>query len=78
MGIPTYRQRHGQKQKEPSTELGEMSPQRNQSNQRDYVREASKKRDLIEFERSITPCDQIEMPKDDHGMDQYNQRGVSA
>ena len=76
MGIPTDRERHGQKQKEPSTELGKMRPQRNQSNQRDYICEASEERDLIHVERRVPPREQFEMPKDDHGMRQYNQRCV--
>ena len=33
----------------------------------------AKKRDLIRSERRIPPCEQFEMPKDDHGMRQYNQ-----
>lgn len=72
MRIPGDRQRHGREEKEPGTELGKMRPQRNQSKQRDYVRESSEKRDLIHFERRIPPCEQFEMPKDDHGMRHYN------
>jgi hypothetical protein len=73
---PPIRQRHSQEQKKPSTEFGKMRPQRHQGNKRDCIREGSKKQDLIHSERRIPPCKQFEMPKDDNGMRQYNQRRV--
>ncbi len=76
MGVPADRERHGQKQKEPGTGLGKMGPQRKQGNQGDYIREASKKRDLVRLEDATQPCEKFEVPKNDHGMRQHHQHRV--
>jgi len=76
MGISPDRERHGQKQKEPCADLGKMCPQRKRSNQRNPVRKASEKRNLVGSERATKSREKFEMPKDEYGVRQHNQRRV--
>jgi hypothetical protein len=76
MGISPDCERHGQKQKEPGTYLGKMSPQQKQGNQRNRIREASEKRNLVRSERGTQSREKFEMPKDDYGMLEHYERRV--